>query len=411
MSTISPENLPNQSQNDYYHWKTIDNSSINFDSRSISFTRKQESQDSENPDYLTKQLITYIGSKRALLGSIGRAINLVRQELHQDKLIFLDLFSGSGIVARLAKQYSKRIIVNDLEDYSRIINDCYLSNHTDRELATLRPKFAPLCDEINRHAKAGFISEYYAPKCDEQIAMGERVFYTRRNAIYLDTARQVIAALPQKQQKFLLAPLLSAASVHVNTSGIFKGFHKNRSGIGQFGGTGKNALSRILHPISLQLPILSNFSSQFVSFTADATELVRELPLVDLAYFDPPYNQHPYGSNYFMLNLLCHYQPPPCVSAVSGIPVDWNRSDYNRRAKAATTLFATIATCRAKFILVSYNSEGYIGFDQFQQELSRLGRLYYMDSKYNCFRGSRNLRNRPTHLKEFLFLLDMRPRR
>ena len=27
----------------------------------------------------------------------------------------------------------------------------------------------------------------------------------------------------------------------------------------------------------------------------------------DLAYFDPPYNQHPYGSNYFMLNTIAKW--------------------------------------------------------------------------------------------------------
>ena len=36
----------------------------------------------------------------------------------------------------------------------------------------------------------------------------------------------------------------------------------------------------------------------------------REYADLDLAYFDPPYNQHPYGSNYFMLNLLVHYRRP-----------------------------------------------------------------------------------------------------
>ncbi|MDR0684304.1 MAG: DNA adenine methylase [Spirochaetaceae bacterium] len=36
----------------------------------------------------------------------------------------------------------------------------------------------------------------------------------------------------------------------------------------------------------------------------DSNKIINNIPEVDLAYLDPPYNQHPYGSNYFMLNLI-----------------------------------------------------------------------------------------------------------
>ena len=103
--------------------------------------------------------------------------------------------------------------------------------------------------------------------------------------------------------------------------------------------------------------------------TGDANELARELPALDLAYLDPPYNQHPYGSNYFMLNLLVQYERPTAVSRVSGIPTDWNRSRYNRRAEAAGALFELAAACPARFLLISYNSEGFIPHDVFLRRL------------------------------------------
>src|ERR1019366_7638156 len=70
----------------------------------------------------------------------------------------------------------------------------------------------------------------------------------------------------------------------------------------------------------------------------DANVLVREVGGFDVAYFDPPYNQHPYGSNYFMLNLLLSYEEPRETSRVSGIPTSWQRSDYNVRSKALARL-------------------------------------------------------------------------
>ena len=50
----------------------------------------------ENEDFLTKQLITYIGNKRALLGFIGKGIKIVGDKLSKKKLMVFDVFSGSG---------------------------------------------------------------------------------------------------------------------------------------------------------------------------------------------------------------------------------------------------------------------------------------------------------------------------
>jgi adenine-specific DNA-methyltransferase len=85
----------------------------------------------EKREFLTQQLITYIGNKRALLGFIGDGIRKVQKRLHKNKLKMFDVFSGSGIVARYFKQFSDLLIVNDLEKYSALINECYLSNEDE----------------------------------------------------------------------------------------------------------------------------------------------------------------------------------------------------------------------------------------------------------------------------------------
>ncbi len=54
----------------------------------------------ESPAYLQEQLITYIGNKRSLLPFIGEAVRKVQRALGTEKLRILDLFSGTGIVAR-----------------------------------------------------------------------------------------------------------------------------------------------------------------------------------------------------------------------------------------------------------------------------------------------------------------------
>lgn len=204
-----------------------------------------------------------------------------------------------------------------------------------------------------------------------------------------------------------MAPLIAKASVHANTSGVFKGFYKSKDGVGQFGGHGQHALSRITRNIEVCSPIFSNFSCAFSVYQEDANSFVKNVDTsFDIAYLDPPYNQHPYGSNYFMLNLLADYRRPTEISEVSGIPTDWNRSKYNKRPSAEDALFEVVSKCNAKFVLISYNSEGFITQECFLRRLAEIGKVTTLETTYNTFRGSRNLSNRSIHVTEFLYLVE-----
>ena len=361
----------------------------------------------EKSEYLTKQLITYIGNKRSLLDFIGDGIKKVQKKLNKDMLKTFDVFSGSGIVARYFKQFSELLITNDLEKYSTIINECYLSNENEINTFALRKYYFEVIEEIEKNLKKGIISKLYAPMNDKKIKPDERVFYTSRNAMYIDTARQVIENIPQKEQKYFLAPLLSEASIHTNTSGVFKGFYKNKeTNVGQFGGLNKDALFRITGNIKLPFPIFSNFNCETIISNGDSNKIIKNLPEVDLAYLDPPYNQHPYGSNYFMLNLILDYKYPENTSKISGIPENWNRSDYNKNHKAMQALTELVEGIKAKYVMISFNSEGFITIEQMKEMLKKIGRLQVLETEYNTFRGSRNLNNRDIHVKEYLYLLE-----
>lgn len=359
----------------------------------------------ENEKYLTEQIITYIGNKRSLLSFIGNSVELVKQELGKDKLDTFDVFSGSGIVSRFLKQYSDNLYTNDFEDYANTINRCYLTNKSDIDEKELTKWF----NYVNEQAitlQSGFITEMYAPKDDNNIKDGERVFYTNRNAKYIDTVRQILESVPEPYKTLLLGPLLYEASVKTNTSGVFKGFYKNSTTKkGQFGGNGKNALGRILADIKLQLPVLSDNNCNVHVLQGDSNIVCKDVPQVDLAYLDPPYNQHPYSSNYFMLNLINNYKKPEEISKVSGIPTDWNKSDYNKKAKALNSLSDLVNNLKAKYVLISFSSDGFISYDEMVNMLNQYGDVRTFDKEYNTFRASRNLHDRDIHVTEYLFLL------
>nr|WP_284676016.1 DNA adenine methylase [Canibacter zhuwentaonis] len=357
---------------------------------------------------MSRQLVTYIGNKRGLADSISQAVIEVRNRLGGRKIRSMDLFTGSGFVARLMKKHSSLVASNDLELYAQVIGECFLANHDEDLLA----EAAWHIDRLNRAALEGashdgFIRELYSPADDQNIRVGERVFYSNDNARRLDFYIQELAKLPDEIRCLLLGPLLSKASVHTNTGGVFKGFYKDKNtGIGKFGASGGDAMNRILAPITLEMPVQSIFQSEHEVFRRDANDLAAELEAFDLVYIDPPYNQHPYGSNYFMLNLLVNYECPERVSRVSGIPADWNRSDYNVKQRSLALLIDLFENITARFLLVSFNSDGYVSTEEIRCALEEYGRVDEEILKYNTYRAGRNLRERSIHVNEHLFLLD-----
>lgn len=381
-------------------------------------------------NYETDQLITYIGNKRKLVGDILEFADIARKELGTDTLRTGDFFSGSGVVARALTKVARSITAVDSEPYSKAINDCYLrTNKNIPSVALENIYFAfsrqAVMDEMMNYPLAStFFRDHYAPKDDNNIQKGERCFYTHENALRLDVIKSaIIRTLGTDEEwlyNFFIAPLLSEASVKCNTCGIFKGFYKGKDGIGKFGGEKEAALERIKREIWLEYPNTPIKDDAFnkISTTAvlsDVNRFVeRDYCKYDFVYLDPPYNQHPYGSNYFMLNLLadrkCEYLdwPEETFSTVSGIPNNWYRSKYNKKKYSKELLFELIENINSDFICLSYNSTGFIEYNEIVEFLKLRGSLKIKEIVYPSFRGSRNYNTEKKKVTEYLFLLDKR---
>lgn len=359
-------------------------------------------------DYLRDQLITYLGNKRSLLGFIDEVVKIVKTELGQDKLIIADGFSGSGTVSRYLKQHASKLIVNDLEDYCKIINEAFLSNKSKIDFDEIK-KYTDLLNEkrFRTDSVPGIIERLYAPKDTANPQEGERCFYTNENAKIIDNIRRTIdLEVPQHLKNILISILLYKASVHTNTSGVFKGFYKGlKSPIGKFGGEKENAIERITGEIKMEPISLSDFECDVEVYQEDVNSLMGKLKGLDLVYLDPPYNQHPFGSNYHMLNTIANYVEPKEISEVAGIPKNWKKSLYNKKNLAKKTLDDLIQKTDAKYIMISYNNEGFISYEDMVEMCEKKGEVRVFDETYNAFRGSRNLKEREIHVKEFIFLI------
>ena len=140
----------------------------------------------------------------------------------------------------------------------------------------------------------------------------------------------------------------------------------------------------------------------------DINILVNELPTdIDIMYLDPPYNQHPYGSNYFMLNVIAANEEPVALSKVSGIPTNWNKSKYNSRTTAVNSMKTLMANALAKatYLLISYNNEGIITDDDWKTLFSSYNVKKY-EIKYDTYKGSRNLKDRSDKVIEIMYLVS-----
>lgn len=351
----------------------------------------------ERDDYLTQQVLTCIGNKRALLPLLDEGFKRVA-EVVGGRFAVGDLFCGSGVVSRYLKRYASYIHANDLQPYAAASAQCYLTNRSELDMTRLTRRAVALHVEALARPRRGFLSEMYAPRDDEDIQDGERVFYTTANAVYLDTARQLLEEEPEDVRRMLLGPLIAQASTRANTSGVFKGFHK------EIGGRTQTSLSRITSRIGLVAPVLSRFEVRYAVTQADAVEVCNLVSSqLDAVYLDPPYNKHPYASNYFMLDLVTQYQRPHEVSEVSGIPLDWQRSPFNSQVHAEEALRQLIASARCRFVLLSYSSDGIVPHERILELLNARGRTEVLTADYGAYSGGRG---ETRQVKERLYVSD-----
>jgi adenine-specific DNA-methyltransferase len=369
-------------------------------------------------DFLTRQLIAYIGNKRRLLDGLDEAFSIVEAEAPVST--FLDPFAGSGAVSRLAKYRGYRVFANDWEPFSFVVTAAHLVTDPAGYRALFRRHggadrlFAEL--GAPTPTRPGPVCRHYAPEstcfADHRT---ERLYYTRENAEFIDTVRSRIEerypgwdleAVELQEKIIVLSSLVYEAVTHANTSGVFKAFHKG------FGGYGADALGRILAPMELEQPVLCEGRRASVS-CEDAAACSARHP-VDLCYLDPPYNQHQYGSNYHLLNTVVFGDDPPIdeSSPKSGIRSDWTktRSEFcspRTVERAFRNLFASID---ARFLVVSYNTEGTFPLEALRSMLAEEGSVRVLTKSYTKYRGGRQSLNRTHRNQEIIFLLDRRRR-
>lgn len=375
-------------------------------------------------EYLFNQLVPYLGNKRRLLHLILEALEITGTLNNKKKKspIFVDLFAGSGVVSRLARQNGYRVIANDWEPYSHALNLAILSCVEAPEFKQLGGYQAAI-DYLNRLPPVkGWVTHNLCPRDDAVYDPSrDRLFFQRRNGMRIDAIRQQIATwqaqgtIDSVEMSALLAPLLYSSSFVSNTSGVFKSFHHG------WGGKTKTALERIesllwLAPAKFCEVNQQSKQAQAEMWCVDAQHLVDQMTdfEVDVAYLDPPYNQHAYSSNYHVLNSLTLWDqidiPSPDTKGFkSGIDRAWRKerpSAYNSSKYAKEAYQKLIATIKARYILTSYSTDGNISpTDLLEANLAR-GRVTLLTQDVPRYRVSKQRQSERSRVLEFIVITD-----
>ena len=357
-------------------------------------------------DYLKSQIITYMGNKRKLLPYIEEIVLDLEKE-KGSKLKIGDGFAGSGIVSRLFKKHACELYTNDIANYSETLNNCYLSNIDDDKIKKIEKyieKANKYADDKNKYTER-YVSGNWAPL--GKIKDDTRIYFTEENGKRIDIIRNYIETIPKEYKSFLLAPLLVECSIHNNTNGHFAAYYK-----GQYGGSKSIDLKRITKPISINFPVYMNNSCKINVEKMDTNEWVKKIPKLDLVYYDPPYNKHPYSIYYFLLDIINNWDSIEIPDTNRGQPLNWNKSMYNSITHAEKTFEDLIDNTDSKYILISYNDKGIIPVKNMEKILKNKGELkkIVLEHKtYNRLKGIADYKrkNENEKVKEFFWLLRM----
>lgn len=331
--------------------------------------------------------MNYIGSKLKLcqnfLPNVIRAI--CGDDLTQKS--FCDIFAGTGIVGRTFKTSVKKVISNDIEYYSYVLNKNYIENH--REISNRND----LITELNNLTliEDGFIYKNYCLGGN-----GERQYFSDDNGKKIDTIRTTIEnwknerRISDNQYYFLLCSLLESADKVANTASVYGAYLKSLK---------KSAQKElILEPAEYELN-----ENEHQVFNKDANELIKEIE-GDILYLDPPYNARQYGANYHLLNTIAEYKTFE-PKGKTGLRT-YSRSKYCSANTVKEEFESLIQNANFKYIFLSYNNEGLMSVEDVRNIMTKYGHYELAQTDYQRFKADSNRLNKADSTIEYLHILE-----
>ena len=272
-------------------------------------------------------MIKYLGSKRTLVPRIARIVRGL------PVTSACDLFAGTTRVSQALRVLGLRVIANDLASYSEAFAHAYVER-------TQRGRIAALLAELRDvEPRRGYVTETFCESAR---------YFRPENGMRIDGIRAAVDELDLDpvERGTLLTALLEAADRVDSTVGVQMAYLKEWA-------------PRARQPLELREPALCP-GPRGQATRLDANELAPRLVDVDLAYVDPPYNQHSYYSNYHVWETIVRGDAPDHYgTACKRVDCRTTKSRYNSRRDSWAAFAELIAALPTPWLVVSFSDEGF----------------------------------------------------
>ncbi len=303
-------------------------------------------------------MIKYIGSKRVLLPAI---VEIVRGL--PDVATVFDAFSGTARVGHALKAAGYRLIANDHNAYAATLARCYVEADREAVLADAERLVA----EFNAlPGQPGWFTETYCRQSR---------FFQPKNGERIDAIREAIAAqgLPPELEAVMLVSLMEAADRVDSTTGVQMAYLKDWA-------------PRAANDLRLRVPdvLPQAAAGKGRALEMDAVAAARATE-ADVAYLDPPYNQHKYLGNYHIWESLVRWDKPEVYgTACKRADCRTRQSDFNSKPRFMAAFADLVAAIRATWIVLSFNDEGFL-----ERLLATRGEVTVIERDYPRYVGAR----------------------
>jgi adenine-specific DNA-methyltransferase len=328
-------------------------------------------------------LIKYIGSKRLL---VPRIVSVVTA-LGGGRV--MDVFSGTSRVGRALKAQGMQVIANDQLSYAATLGRCYVQADADEVRGEVERVLAELRVVAPR---PGYFTETFCEKAR---------FFHPKNGARVDAIRDRIAALSLAPdiEAVCLVSLMEAADRVDSTTGVQMAYLKQWA-------------ARANNDLELRMPEI--LPGRGEALQMDAIDAVRTRE-VDVAYLDPPYNQHRYLGNYHIWETLVRWDAPETYGiAQKRVDCRERHTPFNSRKQIHDALAALIRDARARHLVVSFSNEGFVTMDELAGLLAERGHVGVVATQMKRYVGATIGQHNPQgervgtishlHNKEFLFV-------
>ena len=307
-------------------------------------------------------MIKYLGSKRTLVPAIVELVRAV-----PGARTVLDLFSGTSRVGHALKAAGYRVLANDHLAYAYTLARCYVE--ADRE--TWEADARRLVAELDRlPGRPGYVTETFCERAR---------YFQPKNGARIEAIREEIArkSLPPVLEAVLLVSLMEAADRVDSTTGVQMAYLKQWA-------------PRAHKDLALRVPALlpRAAAGPGEAHGLDALEAAARLD-GDVAYLDPPYNQHSYLGNYHVWETLVRWDAPAVYgTAMKRVDCRERRSPFNSRRRFREAYARLLAAVRAPVVIASFNDEGFLSRAELEAMLSTRGRVTVLAYDYKRYVGA-----------------------